>query len=93
MERKMNEIGQSIDATRVVSITELKQNPAGVMRAAEHEAVAVLNHNKVVGYVISPAAYDGLMDMADDMHLLELSEERQHGKVVEVSFEDLLGKI
>ena len=55
----MNEVGQRIEADLAVSITELKKNPAGVMKAAELQAVAVLNHNRVVGYIISPEAWEG----------------------------------
>lgn len=89
----MNYIGQRIEADLAVSISDLKRNPAGVMKAAEVQAVAVLNHNKVVGYVISPEAWDGILESLDDLRSIELAHERRNQKGVEVSLDDLQGDI
>lgn len=89
----MNHIGQRIEADLAVSISDLKRNPAGVMKAAEVQAVAVLNHNKVVGYVISPEAWDGILESLDDLRSIELAHERRNQKGVEVSLDDLQGDI
>lgn len=85
----MNEIGQRVDAELVVSITDLKRNPAAVMKAAESEAVAILNHNRIVGYVVSPAAWEYAQDVFDDMRLMEVAEEAANDPVVHVSLDDL----
>ena len=57
----MNHMGQRVNADLAFSITDLKKNPNAIFKAAEYQAVAVLNHNKVVGYVISPEAWEGTM--------------------------------
>jgi len=50
----MNQIFQRVEADLAISVTDLKRNPAAAFEAAESQAVAVLNHNRVVGYIISP---------------------------------------
>lgn len=89
----MNQIGQRVDADLVVGITELKRNPAGVLKAAEMEAVAILNHNKVVGYVVSPAAWEYAQELHEDLKLMELADERADEPVIEVSIDDLSADI
>lgn len=89
----MNHIGQRIEADLAVSISDLKRNPAAVMKAAELQAVAVLSHNRVVGYVISPEAWDGILESLDDLRSIELAEERRGQKGIEVSLDDLQGDI
>jgi antitoxin StbD len=89
----MNHIGQRVDADLVVSITDLKKNPAAVMKAAEFEAVAILSHNKVVGYVVSPAAWEYAQDLYDDLKLAEVADERTGEPIVEVSLDDLSADI
>ena len=54
----MNEqLGQRIQADLAFSVSELKRNPMAVVNASSTEAVAVLNHNNVVAYMISPAVW------------------------------------
>ena len=63
----MNIIFQRVEADVAVSVTDLKKNPNAVFSMARSEAVAILSHNRVVGYVISPEAYDGFLDLAEDL--------------------------
>jgi antitoxin StbD len=63
----MNTIFQRVEADVAVSVTDLKKNPNAVFSMARSEAVAILSHNRVVGYVISPEAYDGFLDLAEDL--------------------------
>lgn len=63
----MNTIFQRVEADVAVSVTDLKKNPNAVFSMARGEAVAILSHNRVVGYVISPEAYDGFLDLAEDL--------------------------
>jgi antitoxin StbD len=90
----MNEqFGQRIQADLAFSVSELKRNPMAVVNAARSEAVAVLNHNKVVAYVISPAVWEVLQDLYDDVKLAELAEAGDNEPVVEVSIDDLSADI
>lgn len=85
----MNAPFQRVDADLAVSITDLKKNPNAVLKAAEQEAVAVLNHNKVVGYVVSPAAWEYVQDLYEDMKLSEIADDRRDDPIIKVSINDL----
>ena len=89
----MNAGFQRVEADLAISITELKKNPNAVFKAAETQAVAVLNHNKVVGYIISPVAWEGVLESLDDLHILGEIEKRKNEPSVEVSLDELSGKI
>lgn len=89
----MNHIGQRVEADLVVSISEFKRNPSSVMKAAEDQAVAVLNHNKIVGYVISPEVWEHVQEVFDDLKLVEIAESRRGEPSIEVSIDDLSSDI
>lgn len=78
-------------ADAVVGISELKKNPAAVIRAAQEQQVAILNRNKPVAYVISPEVWEYLCELHEDVQDAELVSERlaQPGKYIEVSLDDL----
>ncbi len=89
----MNAPFQRVEADLAISITDLKKNPNDVMKAAQKEAVAILSHNKVVGYVISAAAWEYVQDLHDDAKLAELAEAGDNEPAVEVSIDDLSADI
>ena len=89
----MNQIFQRVEADLAVSITDLKRNPAAAFEAAETQAVAVLNHNRVVGYLISPVAWEGMLEALDDLNILETLSKRKPERTIEVSLDDLSGQI
>lgn len=47
-----------------VGVSELKESPARVLKRAEEDdqAVAILNHNKPAGYILSPKLMGALLD-------------------------------
>ena len=49
-----------------VAISELRKAPMKVIEAAGDEAVAVLNHNAPVAYVLSPKMMGDLLDLVAD---------------------------
>ena len=63
---------QRMEAPVAVSVSELKKSPSGVMARAEGEAVAVLNHNRVVAYMVPAEAYEAMMERLDDLALAEI---------------------
>jgi len=63
----MNSPFQRIEADLAISVSDLKKNPTATFEMAKSQAVAVLNHNRVIGYVISAEAYDGFLEMAEDL--------------------------
>lgn len=44
-----------------VSMSEFKKNPAAVLRQAQGRPVAVLNHNKVDFYLLTPSLLEQLL--------------------------------
>jgi antitoxin StbD len=75
-----------------VSISDLKRNPAAVVEAARSQQVAILNRNKPVAYVISPAVWEYLCEMHEDALDAELVRERlaEENEAIPVSLDDLL---
>jgi antitoxin StbD len=80
-----------IHADYSVSITELKKNPQALIDNAHGETIALLNRNKPTAYIIPAETYEQLMDVADDLELGRIIEERKAEKAdaVEISLDDL----
>lgn len=56
-------------STHAVSISEFKKSPSKLLKQANGEAVAILNHNKPEGYFVPSAFYEELIQIADDYYL------------------------
>lgn len=82
---------QAVLTNLAVSMSELKKNPAKVVRDAGGEPVAVLNHNKPAFYMIDPVMYEEIMEKLADIELLPLLTERlaRKGEAIEVDIDDL----
>jgi antitoxin StbD len=82
---------EKVLADVVVGISELKKNPAAVIRAAQEQQVAILNRNKPVAYVISPEVWEYLCEIHEDFQDAELVRERlaNSSERIEVSLDDL----
>ncbi len=80
-----------IHADYAVSITELKKNPQALIDNAHGEAIALLNRNKPTAYIIPAETYEKLMDLAEDLELGQIIEERKAEKesAVEISIDEL----
>jgi antitoxin StbD len=85
----MNEIFQRVEADLAISITDLKRNPAAAFEQARIQPVAVLSHARVVGYIVSPTAYEGFLEMAEDLQDIEEIERRKDEPVHFVDINDL----
>ncbi|MDX8399742.1 MAG: type II toxin-antitoxin system prevent-host-death family antitoxin [Gallionellaceae bacterium] len=57
---EMNDIHAGIS----IGVTELRESPTRILKRAEDEnqAVAILNHNKPAGYIISPRMMEAMLD-------------------------------
>ena len=71
---------ESIHAGKTASITEFKKNPQAFINAAHGEAIALLNRNKTAAYIVPPEVYKRLLEMAEDIELGRIYEERKHEK-------------
>ncbi|MDH0733063.1 type II toxin-antitoxin system prevent-host-death family antitoxin [Pseudomonas sichuanensis] len=80
---------QHIFADITVSVSELKKNPTAVMAGAQGQPVAVLNHNRVMGYMVPAELYEAMMEQLEDIELAELVKARAHEKGVPVELDDL----
>jgi antitoxin StbD len=78
-------------ADACVGISELKKNPAAVVAAAREQQVAILNRNKPVAYVVSPEAWENVLELLEDLEDAEIVRERlaNPGELIEVSLDDL----
>jgi antitoxin StbD len=72
-----------------VSVSDLKKSPSGVMEDAAGETVAVLNHNRVMAYLVPAAAYEAMVERLDDLALVDTIRSRADEKPVRVSLNDL----
>ena len=70
-------------------ISELKKDPMGVIKAGHGDAVAIINRNEPVFYAVPAKLYEALLDIADDIALAKIVEERQGQKEIQVNIDDL----
>ncbi len=82
---------ETIHAGKTASISEFKKNPQALIDAADGESIALLNRNKTSAYIVSPEIYERLLEIAEDMELGKIFEQRKHemGDAVEVSIDEL----
>ncbi|UCO97677.1 type II toxin-antitoxin system Phd/YefM family antitoxin [Metapseudomonas lalkuanensis] len=80
---------QSVLANGAVSVSALKKNPSAVVSGAKGAPVAVLNHNKVMAYMVSAETFEALLENLDDQALAEIVRSRAHEKGMKVSLDDL----
>ncbi|PYC11398.1 type II toxin-antitoxin system prevent-host-death family antitoxin [Pseudomonas mosselii] len=80
---------QNIFADVTVSVSELKRNPTAVMADAQGKPVAVLNHNRVMGYMVPAELYEAMMERLEDIELVALVKARAGEKGIPVELDDL----
>ena len=85
---------QNVLANVAVSVSELKKNPSAVLSGAGGATVAVLNHNRVMGYMVPADVYEALIERLDDLELAQVAKARIEvgEKPVRVSLNDLIGE-
>ena len=86
----MAELNQ-LRAPYSVAISELRKAPMKVIEAAGDEAVAVLNHNAPVAYVLSPKMMGDLLDLVADKLVEQRALDRMStlGSAKSISLTDL----
>ncbi|ALI55955.1 type II toxin-antitoxin system Phd/YefM family antitoxin [Celeribacter marinus] len=80
---------QRVEANVAVSVSDLKKNPSQVMAQAAGQSVAVLNHNRVMAYMVPAARYEAMMEHLDDLELADLIKQRVDETPVRVSLDEL----
>ncbi len=58
----------AIHAGITIGIAELRKSPTRILKRVEEEgqAVAILNHNKPAGYIVSPRMMEAMLDFSAD---------------------------
>jgi antitoxin StbD len=58
----------AIHAGITIGVTELRESPTRILKRAEDEdqAVAILNHNKPAGYILSTRMMEAMLDSIAD---------------------------
>lgn len=82
---------QSIYASHVVSISELKKNPSQLIDSAEGEPIAILNHNNATAYLVPAETFEKILEHLDDQFLQSLIKKRLHDnkKLVKVKINEI----
>ncbi|WP_244478896.1 type II toxin-antitoxin system Phd/YefM family antitoxin [Methylobacterium sp. Leaf106] len=80
---------QSVMADVAVSVSELKKSPTSVMNRADGAPVAILNHNRVMGYMVPPETFEAMMDAIDDDVLAAIVKARSGEVPVRVTLDAL----
>ncbi|HCH71885.1 MAG TPA: antitoxin [Ochrobactrum sp.] len=80
---------QRVEANIAVSVSDLKKSPAAVMDEANGEAVAVLNHNRIMAYMVPAGVYEAMLEQLDDIRLTEIIRNRADEKGISVDIDAL----
>ncbi|WP_455231165.1 type II toxin-antitoxin system Phd/YefM family antitoxin [Geopseudomonas aromaticivorans] len=80
---------QSVLADKAVSVSELKKNPSAVISGANGGPVAVLNHNRVMGYMVPAEMFEAMIERLEDLELAEIARARAGEQPVPVSLDDI----
>jgi antitoxin StbD len=67
---------QRIEADMVVSVSDLKKSPSSIMEQSRGNPVAVLNHNRIMAYMLDPQTYEAMLERLDDQALIEIIKSR-----------------
>ena len=78
-----------IAASLLASISELKRSPARIVERTAAGPVAILNHSKPVAYVVSPEAYERMLERLGDHEEVMRVLGRSGEEAVEVAIEAL----
>lgn len=80
---------QRVEANIAVSVSDLKKSPSAVMDEANGEAVAVLNHNRIMAYMVPASVYEAMLEQLDDIRLTEIIRNRADEKGISVDIDAL----
>ena len=76
-------------ADTVISISDLKKNPARAVAQGEGFPVAVLNRNRPEFYCVPVEAYEAMLNKIEDMELNALADARAGQERVRVTLDEL----
>jgi antitoxin StbD len=74
---------------KIASVSDLKRNPMGTVKAGEGAAVAILNRNEPAFYCVPAEAYAEMMERLEDAELNAIADARRSEGVIMVSLDEL----
>jgi len=80
---------QRVEADIAISVSDLKKNPSQVMAQADGQAVAVLNHNRVMAYMVPAARFEAMMERLNDLDLAKTIQDRADEQPIRISLDEL----
>lgn len=80
---------QRVEAAHAVSVSAFKKSPTAYIDESNGEAIALLNHNRVIAYMVPAARYEELLEITDNLHLAQIVRSRADETGVLVSLDDL----
>ncbi|MDP4024313.1 antitoxin [Methylobacterium sp. NEAU 140] len=80
---------QNVLANLAVSVTDLEKSPAAILDNAHGEPVAILKDDRILAYMVPPAAYEAMLELIDDAELAALIRDRAGEVPVKVALDDL----
>jgi len=67
---------ERILSKHTASISELKKNPTALLREADGEPIAILNHNRPTAYLIPAETYAEMVEALEDIASMSVVRER-----------------
>jgi antitoxin StbD len=80
---------QRVEAANAVSVSAFKKSPTAYVEESNGEAIALLNHNRVIAYMVPAARYEELLEIADNLQLAQVVRSRANEIGVPVNLDDL----
>ncbi|MDD3804540.1 MAG: type II toxin-antitoxin system Phd/YefM family antitoxin [bacterium] len=82
---------KEIHAKYAVSVSDLKKNPSSVINKSGNNAVAVLNHNNPVAYIVPPSEYEKLLEAYDELMFVGEVKSRikEKNREIEVDLDEI----
>lgn len=80
---------QRVEAGLAVSVSDLKKSPSAVMDKADGATVAILNHNRIMAYMVPADTFEAMLERLDDLALVEIVKSRADERGVPVTLDEL----
>jgi len=80
---------QRVGADYAVSVSDLKKSPSAIFEGTNGMPVAVLNHNRIMAYMVPADTYEAMLERLDDLDLADLIRARSEEIPVPVELDDL----
>lgn len=80
---------QRVEAGLAVSVSDLKKSPSSVMDKADGATVAILNHNRIMAYMVPADTFEAMLERLDDLDLVEIAKSRADERGVPVTLDEL----